>query len=80
MVPLSTIDDVRREPRGDGWVIEELWVVHQTENLAEKGDGSLAELLGVANVAPNELLKRPVAPALLDFLLHACEGRLVGDV
>ena len=47
-----------------------LWVVTERQNLAEVGDGVLAQLLGIADVAVQNGLEGLVALSCLDLILY----------
>lgn len=62
-------------------LLEEQWVLENGENLAEKGEGLLVELLGVANVGTDDLVKRQRLVALGEegTELLRLDGELAAD-
>lgn len=71
---LCACDDVRLVAQAvdeDIFVLEQVGVLEQTGDLAEKGNGLLVQLLGVANVGCNDGVERQV------FALTLCQLRAV---
>lgn len=66
--PPGTLDDIGLVAEAvdqDILLLEQIGVLEQTEHLAEKGDGLLVQLLGVANVGRDNLVKGQAGVALV---------------
>lgn len=82
--PLGTLNNVRLVAQAvdqDILLLKELRVLQQTEDLAEEGDGLLVQLLGVANVGRDDLVKGQAGGALaqLGTQLVRLDGELATD-
>lgn len=82
--PLGTFDDVGLVAKvvdQDILLLEQVGVLEQTEHLAEEGDGLLVQLLGVANVGRDDLVKGQAGVALVQARtkLLRLDGELAAD-
>jgi len=83
--PLCSRDDialVSQRLNEDIFVLEQFWVLEQTENLTEESDGLLVELLRVADVCTDDGVKGQAGIAALADLgpvLLRLDGKLATD-